>query len=42
MNEIVHHFLLAGNKFMPKILKNQNLLIVLADYLLKTKEEFKI
>ena len=41
MNEIVHHFLLAGNKFMPKILKNQNLLIVLADYLLKTKEGFK-
>ena len=43
MNEIVNTFLLARDKFMPEMhLKKQNLLIVLAGHLLKTKKEFKI
>ena len=42
MNEIVNTFLLAGDKFMPEMhLKNQDLLLVLAGHLLKTKKEFK-
>ena len=42
MNEIVNTFLLAGDKFMPEMhLKNQDLLVVLAGHLLKTKKEFK-
>ena len=43
MNEIVNTFLLARDKFMPEMhLKKQNLLIVLAGHLLKTKKEFEI
>ena len=42
MNEIVKKFLLAGDKFMPKMhLKQPGFTIVLADHLLKTKKEFK-
>ena len=46
MNDIINKFLLAGDKFMPEMhlrqpLVNQDLHIVLADHLLKTKEEFK-
>ena len=42
MNERVNTFLLAGDKFMPEMhLKNQDLLVVLAGHLLKTKKEFK-
>ena len=37
MNRIKNNFLLAGYKFMPEMY----LLIVLADYLIKTKREFK-
>ena len=36
MNEIVHEFLIAGDKFMPEMhLKNLHLLIVLVDHLNK-------
>ena len=38
-NEIVKKFLLAVDKFMPEM--NQDLLIVLADHLLKTKKKFE-
>ena len=42
MNEIVNKFLLVGDKFMPEIhLNNQDLLIVDADHLLKTKNKSK-
>ena len=46
MNEIVNKFLFAGDKFMPEMHLKQftftvNLLTVLVDHLLKTKEEFK-
>ena len=42
MNEIVNNFLLAGDKFMPEMhLKNQDLLVVVVDHLLKIKNEFK-
>ena len=42
MNEIVNQFLLAGDTFMPEMhLKNQDLLIVLVDHLLKIEKEFK-
>ena len=42
MNEIVNKFLLAGDKFMPKMhLNNQDLLTVLVVHLLKIKKEFK-
>ena len=42
MNDIVKTFLLAGDKFMPKMhLKQPILLIVLVVYLLKTKKELK-
>ena len=37
MNRVKNNFLLAGYKFMPEMY----LLIVLADYLIKTKREFK-
>ena len=37
MNEIVNKFLLAGDKFMPEM----DLLIVLVDHLLKTRNKFK-
>ena len=39
MNAIVNKFLLASDKFMPEM--NQDLLIVLADHLLKTRKELK-
>ena len=42
MNEIVNKLLLTGDKFMPEMhLQNQDLLIVLVVYSLKTKKEFK-
>ena len=42
MNEIVNKFLLAGDKFMPEMhLKHPGLIIVLVEYLLKTKKKFK-
>ena len=42
MNEIVNKYLLAEDKFMPKMyLKQSGLLIVLVDHLLKTNKEFK-
>ena len=42
MNEIVNKFLLAGDKYMTEThLKQPDLLIVLADHLLKTKNEFR-
>ena len=40
LNEIVNTFLLSGEKLMPEI-HLQQLLIVLADHLQKTKKEFK-
>ena len=41
MNKIFNKFLLAGDKFMPEMhLKQQDLLIVLVDHLLKMKKEF--
>ena len=41
MNELVNKFLLAGDKFMPEMYLNQDLLIVLVTHLVKTKNEFK-
>ena len=42
MNDIVNKCLLAGDKFMPEcIQKNQDILTVLVDHLLKPKKEFK-
>ena len=42
MNEIINKFLLAGDKFMPEMhLKQSGLLIVLANLLLKIKNEYK-
>ena len=42
MNKIVNKFLLAGDKFIPEMyLNSQDLLIVLADHLQKTKKEFR-
>ena len=40
LNEIVNTFLLSGEKLMPEI-HLQQLLIVLADHLQKTKKEFR-
>ena len=43
MNEIVHKFLLAGDKFMFEMrLGNQELLTVLVSHLRKTKRECKL
>ena len=48
MNNTINEFLLAGDKFMPEmhlrqptVLGNQDLLIVLADHLLRIKKEYK-
>ena len=42
MNEIINKFLLAGDKFIPEMhLKQSGLLIVLANLLLKIKNEYK-
>ena len=42
MNEIVNKFLLAGDRYMPKMhLKQPGLLTVLVIHLLKTKKELK-
>ena len=42
MNEIINKFLLAGDKFMLEMhLKQSGLLIVLANLLLKIKNEYK-
>ena len=42
MNQIVNKFLLAGDKFTPEMhLKHPDLLILLVDYLLKTKKIHK-
>ena len=42
MNEIINKFLLAGDKFMPEMhLRQPDLLIMLADLSLKTKNEYK-
>ena len=42
MDEIVHNFLLAGDKFMPIMyLRSWDLRIVLVDHLLKSKKELK-
>ena len=38
MNKIANKFLLAGDKFTPKMHLNQNLLL---DHLIKIKEEYK-
>ena len=40
LNEIVNTFLLSGEKLIPEI-HLQQLLIVLADHLQKTKKEFR-
>ena len=43
MNEMVKKFLLAGDRFMVKCIKNSlNLLIVHVGYSQKTKKEYKI
>ena len=42
MNDIINKFLLAGDKFMPEtILDNQGLPIVLVDHLQKINKEYK-
>ena len=42
MNDIINKFLLAGDIFIPEMyLKQPGLLIVLVDYLIKTKKESK-
>ena len=42
MNEIVHNFLLAGDKFMPEVqLKQPEFTYGAVDHLLKIKNEFK-
>ena len=42
MNERVNKFWLAGDKYIPQMhLKQHNLLIVPADYLLKAKKKYK-
>ena len=41
MNNILNKFLLAGDKFMPEMHDNQNLLTVLVDHLQKIKKELK-
>ena len=42
MNKIINTFLLAGDKFMPEMhLRQQGLLIVPVDHLLRLKKEFK-
>ena len=42
MNEIINKFLLAGDKFMPEMhLRQPDLLKMLADLSLKTKNEYK-
>ena len=41
MNEIINKFLLAGDKFMPEMHNNQDLVIVPVDHLLKTMKELK-
>ena len=42
MNEIVHKFLLAKDKFMPEMhLKQPDLLIMLVKHLQKTKKKFR-
>ena len=41
MNRIINKLLLAADKFMPAMYLRQNLPIVLADHLLKIKNEYK-
>ena len=42
MKEIISKFLLAGDKFMPKVhLRKPDLNIVFADHLIKTRKELK-
>ena len=42
MNKIINTFLLAGDKFMPEMhLRQQGLLIVPVDHLLRLEKEFK-
>ena len=42
MNEVVNKFLLAGDKFIPKMhLNSPDLHIVLVDHLLKIQKEYK-
>ena len=42
MKEIISKFLLAGDKFMPKVhLRKPDLNMVFADHLIKTRKELK-